>query len=104
MMISHFEPKPCACGRDGCMVVRRETMKNWQFRKTRFASRSCARWHRNMTDPAMFEARRKGATSQSRARGYGLEGDEFGALVTPVAWLNQPPVRVRLALQAEGRC
>lgn len=36
------ETKPCACGRDGCMVVRHEREKPREYAARRFASHACA--------------------------------------------------------------
>ena len=91
--------KPCGCGRPGCIAVQRDKECNATFRKRKFASLSCARFHQNMTDPRMIAARQKAASETIRSRGYTTNG---GALVTPVEWLDEPPVRLRLQRLAQG--
>lgn len=91
--------KPCACGRPGCIAVQREREWPADFRGRRYASRSCARWHRNMVDPRMTDARRKAGHEALLTRGY---ASDDGGLVTPVEWLDQPPVRLRLQRLAQG--
>lgn len=92
-------PTPCACGRPGCLKRPRDGEKPYDFRNRRYASRSCARWHRNMTDVNMADYQSRGAKSAARNAGY---TSESGAIVTSVAWLFQDDVRLRVQRQAQG--
>jgi hypothetical protein len=87
--------KPCACNRAGCHVVRLDGEK-----LSRFASRQYG------TDTCRREAQAAYANS-SMGRTKPLDNEKprdlAGALVTPVEWLDLPPVRLRLAMQMEGR-
>lgn len=93
--------KPCACGRPGCTATKRSSESAGDFVRRRYSSISCVTWHRNMTDPRMSDARSKGARSQMRGGARISDGDPIG-LVTPVEWLDLPPVRIRLQRMAEG--
>lgn len=91
------DTKPCACGRPGCAVMRRESDKPSAWAKRRYRSHSCATWHMNMTDPRVRAGRSKGGRLSKRGAEL-----EIGALVTPVEWLDMPPVRLRLQRLAQG--
>lgn len=93
------QSKPCACGRPGCLIIRRRGPREYQ--RAKYASMSCARWHRNRTDPRMREAQRLGGRASAIGAGA-IVDDMPGSIVTPVEWLDQPSARIRLQRRAEG--
>jgi hypothetical protein len=88
------DSKPCVCGSSDCHVVRREGEKPSRFALRSYGSDACLR-----------EARAAAGAKSSRAKPLDDEkpSDLDGALVTNVAWLDLPPVRLRLLRQMEGR-
>lgn len=94
------QTKPCACGRAGCVAIRREREDSADWRDRKYRSRSCGTWKRNQA-PEMREARSKGGLASTGRRRDGTSV-ERGALTTHPEWLERPSGRIAAQRAAQG--